>query len=132
MRSPVHRRFAPAALVAGAALLTTGAIAFEPAAAQGVGALAALVTCNSSSPCASWQNNGSGNAIQATAAQGDGVRAYAQAKGKAGVYGEADSSSGGYGVHGNNSAANGVAVYATGGAGTGVSASTTGEFGMLA
>jgi hypothetical protein len=67
------------------------------------------VTCSSSSPCASWQNTGTGTGIQ-TAAVGDG-RGITPGATKRGIYGESDSASGGNGVHGTKSAANGVAVF---------------------
>jgi hypothetical protein len=115
------KKLLPVPLIASIAM-TSGILAFEPARAQAV-AILATITCSSSSPCAAWQNKGSGTAIQGNAV-GDGVRGISTGSGKSGVYGETDSTSG-YGVHGTNTAAGGIAVYATGGAGYGVKATTT-------
>jgi len=110
-------------LVASVAL-SAGVLVFEPARAQAVAILAA-VTCTSSQPCATWQNKGTGAAIQATAV-GDSIEGISSGSGKSGVFGETVSKSG-YGVHGTNSAKGGIAVYGTGGAGTGVEGATTGD-----
>jgi hypothetical protein len=101
----------------------SGILVFEPARAQAVAILAA-VTCSSSSPCASEQNKGSGNAILGTAV-GDSIHGISTGSGKSGVFGETDSKSGGYGVKGTNSATGGIAVYGAGGSGTGVKGTTT-------
>jgi hypothetical protein len=110
--------------LAASVVLSSGILIFEPTRAQAVAILAA-VTCSSSSPCATWQNKGSGNAIQATAA-GDSIHAISTGSAKSGVFGETDAKSGGYGVKGTNTAAKGIGVYGSGGAGTGVEGATTG------
>jgi hypothetical protein len=115
------KKLLSATMVASVAL-SAGILLFEPARAQAVAILAA-VTCSSSSPCATWQNKGSGNAIQGTAV-GDSIHGISTSSGKSGVYGETDAKSGGYGVKATNSGVNGYGVYATGGPGTGVYGTT--------
>jgi hypothetical protein len=127
MNSKQRHTFVPAAIVATAVLIAPAA-AFIPGTAQAASSLAALVTCSSTTPCASYQNKGKGDGVDSTAV-GDGFHGFTTGSGKSGVFGESEGPSG-YGVHGNNKSAGGIGVYATGGSGTGLEATSNGAFGI--
>jgi len=115
----------------------------QPAAAQNLAErIAAIVTCSSASPCAGWQNNGSGPAASAVGTKGAGLTAsstsnkavsgVSKASGLGALYGENDSGSG-YGVQGvSKGGSAGAAVYGQGGAGEGVYATSTGRTALVA
>lgn len=129
--------------LAAAALGIVASAMLQPAAAQNLAArIAAIVTCSSASPCAGWQNNGSGPAASAVGTKGVGLTAsstsnkavngVSKASGVGAVYGENDSGSG-YGVHGVvKGGSAGAAVYGQGGAGEGVYATSTGRTALVA